>query len=1196
MYASGNGNFFTEISSFSELKYASPVDDEPASKKQCVLAAFGGLPKEHTQTSGAFLQPHESNVTSMLVTASTDLLEESFLSNGTKPSNGAKQKKESGLGAGLSGGPVSTGEEVLGSVTTFYPAGDPENGHTLRTSARVKHKMRMETIHNNPVPTERKEQPKASGAVLPKTITPQKPMRAVWSNHDKNLFFEALNEYGKDFESILNYLNSKKRRKDNACEQQVFKTKDVRNLYYQFNQKISKYLHFSDEVKKEAQELYALINYGEMRKKVPFQKKKYFQKLKDLVYKGFTMVREKGKTIRIKTPSCRALRKLNQLEEWQEEIKLPTRVEVLLQPANMEAWGRVQSLAQNPRVRITVTTQKRVSALLQLFQQKWRPQELRLVERVEKMKIKSATVTSKLMRQRMQNEIQLCSQLLPSATSPPPSATCVEPTRPVLNLQLHFVPSHSAVIHRPMISLAEFQSNTSICLNSYEQRIGVKVRGETLVPSEKVVGAACKKPKLCLDSGHDSTKDETHIGSEQLSKLIMNELLKSPNASNESMDLKDMDLFEMELLNGHSARSMDDCDGPPATNHAHTTNTSVLSGACGSDPANARMSDNSNDEFVLADSEPMKYDLETLAEHTIVGDEDACKEDHVLTVSSSTITTCVTTVISTSSTSAVRKKCPRRKGSDAAMPPPTGVFNHIRPLVSEQEIQRIREGWTLYNANDLTIGDLYIMFGEDMKLHLEYDWVWKEAPLPRTVPPVDVKATSDEQSNAMGFPAVATDEAQQSTKAIDSSSISSNNNNNNSNNIKNNNDKNIDNNTTSTADDVIGSISCSAMKEEPLPVGTNNNRDGSNVISKRLKQLVMLMNMGGKNGKKRCICGNATERKLKQRTDYDNTLSTCQDDSLLFKQPMLPARNGVNYLTPEPMHMPPQARYKQSRWLRTRMNRHQGLFSPLPMPRTPHPSVDMFPPGTPDANSIHGREGATRVPSLPSSTGPGKGGKRNGSTFSLPTNSFSDDGEPEYPGADRTIQVPYAEENANDIGAGQTKFTPTREGGIDQPNQTNPTSSNAPVGGSAREASDENAYTETIAGFAVSEACSTTITAAPALPQNDDSCLSLFHLSLPSTSSSLMANIFSGTETETDVGSALLPSSPVDTKILENALNDISLTSFFGQLDAVYQSAAEPAQPCNNFDLDITTMSENSVDYIARFENIASDLREKGNS
>ncbi|KAL1374174.1 hypothetical protein pipiens_000779, partial [Culex pipiens pipiens] len=272
-------------------------------------------------------------------------------------------------------------EELLGSVTTFYPSGDAECGHALRTSARVIHKMRMDSIRGTtPPPVEKKETGGGGGGGAGKaggagggggggqgTKTPNQPkqVRMVWSNQDKNLFFEALNECGKDFEGIVNYLNTKKRRKDSNSEH-ALKVKDVRHLYYQFNQKVAKYLHFSDEVKKEAQELYALINYGEMRKKVPFQNKKYFHKLKDLVYKGFTTIREKGRNIRIKTPSCRALRKLNQLEEWQEEIKLPPRIDVVLKPATVDAWGRVQSLAQNPRVKISVTLQKRLSTLLQL--------------------------------------------------------------------------------------------------------------------------------------------------------------------------------------------------------------------------------------------------------------------------------------------------------------------------------------------------------------------------------------------------------------------------------------------------------------------------------------------------------------------------------------------------------------------------------------------------------------------------------------------------------------------------------------------------------------------------------------------------------------------------------------------------------------------------------------------------------------
>lgn len=51
-----------------------------------------------------------------------------------------------------------------------------------------------------------------------------------------------------------------------------------------------------------------------MRKKLVFVNHKACMKLRELVYKGSVTVRVKGKNIKIKTPSCKALRKLNQLE------------------------------------------------------------------------------------------------------------------------------------------------------------------------------------------------------------------------------------------------------------------------------------------------------------------------------------------------------------------------------------------------------------------------------------------------------------------------------------------------------------------------------------------------------------------------------------------------------------------------------------------------------------------------------------------------------------------------------------------------------------------------------------------------------------------------------------------------------------------------------------------------------------------
>lgn len=62
---------------------------------------------------------------------------------------------------------------------------------------------------------------------------------------EKDLFFEALNEYGKDFESIAHYINVKIRRQH--TQDITLRTKDqIRLLYYQTFHKVSKYVRFSD--------------------------------------------------------------------------------------------------------------------------------------------------------------------------------------------------------------------------------------------------------------------------------------------------------------------------------------------------------------------------------------------------------------------------------------------------------------------------------------------------------------------------------------------------------------------------------------------------------------------------------------------------------------------------------------------------------------------------------------------------------------------------------------------------------------------------------------------------------------------------------------------------------------------------------------------------------------------------------------
>lgn len=65
--------------------------------------------------------------------------------------------------------------------------------------------------------------------------------------------------------------------------------------------------------------------------------------------------------------------------ESYEDIQLPTKVEVMLKPADYDSWCSVQSLAQNPRVKTTLPLQKRLISLIKTLQFKWRSRDAKAV-------------------------------------------------------------------------------------------------------------------------------------------------------------------------------------------------------------------------------------------------------------------------------------------------------------------------------------------------------------------------------------------------------------------------------------------------------------------------------------------------------------------------------------------------------------------------------------------------------------------------------------------------------------------------------------------------------------------------------------------------------------------------------------------------------------------------------------------------
>ena len=576
---------------------------------------------------------------------------------------------------------MTESEQLLGSVTTLQAGID---GFAVRTSARViAIKTRLDTRAPTP-PPEVKIDPNLS---LPKTPNTNKNQnRAQWSNIERNVFFDALNEFGRDFEQISKYVNLKMKRKFPT----EIKTKDhVRQLYYQIYQKVSKYLKFSDDVKKPAQELYTLINYGEMKKKLLTLNEKTFLKLRELVYKGFVTVRvkgKKGKNIKIKTPSCRALRKLNNLLDGSlEDVHLPQRVEVILRPSNMEAWGVIQTIAQNPRVKATLPLQKRIACLLQTMQHKWRSQNSRLHEKYLTLPVQQNG------RQKISNE-----NLLAIDTD----VAELKMNEPMLC----FVPPKDAIIHRPMIQLTEFLSSYSLCLNSYEERICARTRGESLC-LEKITHmkeqVKTNAKRLRNDSGSEKTvspemkknkADEIKTPPEQLVVAISSSLFDGK--SNDSTDsTKETKLKVEEAVVVKSDVDSKKLDIKMTSNE-------------NSDTTNTKPKVNVDDvKKVSSESVPLTFAAIILKnEHCDINTKKCALLNNITLPSTSMPATVMTT-----------SKSKKNTMKDNA--------NSFKPLISEEAIKKIRDGWSIKNVADLTIGDLYLMYGSDSKLVLEYYWI-----------------------------------------------------------------------------------------------------------------------------------------------------------------------------------------------------------------------------------------------------------------------------------------------------------------------------------------------------------------------------------------------------------------------------------------------------------------------------------------
>lgn len=261
-------------------------------------------------------------------------------------------------------------------------------------------------------------------------------------------------------------------------------------------------------------------------------------------------------------------------------------------------------------------------------------------------------------------------------------------------------PPVDTTIHRPMVNLAEFMSSNSICLNSYEDRIGVTVKGESLCTERlNVLKEIIKTSKR---QRHDSGVEKKLIDGKKI-KTEMDLKCSDPCGSDKKEDVDMMCLAQQELSGALT---------PTTLNSSNFEIDGIKQIDSMFDESDKKDSFSMDISYNLA-SETMdnKDEIKLVDIKEFITNDSDNVDDTTDTPRSNVITE----TPRTNEPKSNKKKCTKKK-NDARK-------DHFRPLLNDDVIREIKRGWTMTNVGDLTVGDLYIMFGKDFKVNLEYKWI-----------------------------------------------------------------------------------------------------------------------------------------------------------------------------------------------------------------------------------------------------------------------------------------------------------------------------------------------------------------------------------------------------------------------------------------------------------------------------------------
>ncbi|KAM6905234.1 protein cramped-like [Xenentodon cancila] len=477
-----------------------------------------------------------------------------------------------------------------------------------------------------------------------------------WSAEDKNSFFEGLYEHGKDFEAIQNNIAMKYKKRGKPANM-VKNKEQVRHFYYRTWHKISKHIDFANVysrvLKKSSQELYGLICYAELRKKVGgLMDDKNVAKLNELIQQGATTVRSKGRNLRIKAPMCRALKKLCDPdgvsdEEDQKPVRLPLKVAVELQPRSNHSWARVQSLAHNPRLRMVVELHRKVSSLIEYLKQKWAYQDQRILKSLmEREALEGGQSNPASPSKAQQEELFLF---------------------PAENSTLTTLPGVARVVHSKA-------SCTVHWLESGKNRPNAKE-----LPAAQILGIhTAASQRGGSKSGRGSTAvagaSATALGDSRRTELSNVESTPDTSPKVEEKRPQSLSLSSQQTVcHGEEGNGLGSCE-------------------TGKTPSGGEAS---GGLAVMKSTNILCSGAESSSEQ--------CKEEQ--------------------NSSSSPDATPATPAKPSVTSPEEGMSQGSAPLAKERTVEQIREeGWNARDAENVTLAELYLMSGKPGKLQLEYEW------------------------------------------------------------------------------------------------------------------------------------------------------------------------------------------------------------------------------------------------------------------------------------------------------------------------------------------------------------------------------------------------------------------------------------------------------------------------------------------